>query len=629
MQAVRVKGVSNPMQFPDDMDIDDIREFLRRRFTQQAVAGTNPIELGDRPEQMQGVDESLSQKLARGVSDTLLDTGLISNTQDAYRIGGNVGTLAEMAPGVGDIVDVDDFGRAAAQGDALGMVTSSLGAIPVLGGLAKKGIDSPLFRVHNITEGGLAKADEFGGIPAPSIAIAGGDTGFDSFGDISLVGDKASFAKDPTFASDVYSPRTPKAKDKIDAPFARTEANRLAGIVDPRIDSGFDSQFSPDRLADDIERVGESIGNKSAFLSGIGQGVDADDFNSLPDAPKLTMDGYGFALRGKRLSPREFRENEKHIEATSNWLKQFDENGADVSFWRNPDGTPNEDALETTYKSMREERLAIEEFEKGPRFDRTKVRSEIDRRVSENSERFTSYIDNQKKRLSKGKVFEKWNPDTGTSKKFDANLANAVKLMKGNIRGGEGFNYGVGSIRAQAVPQLKSLKQIQDRRGQIVGEDEMTMVKEGFNSRLDNLYDSLKGNWAYGGEPSYSDFAEGVESAAKGDFADFKDLSSSQKGEMSGFFTELANAPTNYFEVKPQRAVDISEFYGAAVPVGTSESVIEGLERQGLNVVKYKPDQRKKAIESLNKKSGGAIFFSGGGAAILYSRSDKEDDNLN
>ena len=173
------------------------------------------------------------------------------------------------------------------------------------------------------------------------------------------------------------------------------------------------------------------------------------------------------------------------------------------------------------------------------------------------------------------------------------------------------------------------MKQIQDRRGQIVGEDEMTMVKEGFNSRLDNLYDSLKENWAYGSDPSYSDFADGIESYAKGDTADFKGLSSEQKAEVSGFFTELANAPTNYFEVKPQRAVDISEFYGAAVPEGTAKSVIDGLESQGLNVVKYKPDQRKKAIETLNKKSGGAIFFSGGGAAILYNQNDKEDDNLN
>ena len=631
MPVVRVKGVANPMQFPDDMDIEDIKAFLQRKFAQQAVTGNKPADLDPLQGQARATEQSLAEKAGQGISNALYNSGIISDRYGAQRIGQNVTSIGEFLPVIGDAAAGDEFGRALKQGDGVGMALGALGAVPIAGDLAKKGvkaaIKSPLYKVHNITEGGLAKADEFGGIPSPSIAIAGGDTGFDSFGDISLVGNKDSFLKDPTFASDVYSPRTPRAKDKIDYKAARAEEKRISGIVDPQIDSGFSSQFDPDRLAEDISRLESSTGNKAAFLSGIGEDINPSSYTSLPEKPKLTMDGYGFALRGKRLSPREFREDKNHIEATKKWLAEFDEKGVDVSFWRNADGTPNNDALETTYKSMRKERHALEDYAEGPKFDRSKARSDIDKRVSENSESFNAYIKNQKSKLSTGQVFEKWNPNTGTSKKFDANLANAVKLMKGTIRGGEGFNYGVGSIRAQATPQLKSLAQIQNRRGQIVGEDEMTMVKEGFESRLDNLYDSLKGNWAYGSEPSYSDFADGVTSAAKGDFADFKGLSSSQKDEMNGFFTELANAPTNYFEVKPQRAVDISEFYGAAVPDGTSKSVIDGLEKQGLKIVKYKPEQRKKAIEALNKKSGGAIFFSGGGAAILYSTPKNEDES--
>ena len=169
------------------------------------------------------------------------------------------------------------------------------------------------------------------------------------------------------------------------------------------------------------------------------------------------------------------------------------------------------------------------------------------------------------------------------------------------------------------------MKQITDRRGQIVGSDEMTMVKEGFNSRLDNLYDDLSGNWAFSSEPSYSDFADGIENAAKGDFGDFKNLSSNQKNELKGFFDELANAPTNYFEIKPQRAVDINEFFGAAVPEGTSKDVIAQLKAKGLKIEKYKPEKRLEAIEKLNIKSKGNIFFSGAGAALLYNVT-KEDD---
>jgi hypothetical protein len=628
MPVVDIKGVGKA-KFPDEMMTNDIRTFLRQKYSPEL---SRQDALTPRPATMQASNPSLATRAAQGIGEGLNNAGIISDRFGAQQIGKNVTSIGEFLPGIGDAAAGDEFGRALKQGDNFGMAMGALGAIPLVGDAAKRGvgklIDSPLFKVHNITEGGLAKADEFGGIPSPSIAIAGGDTGFDSFGDISLVGTKDSFLKDPTFASDVYSPRTPRAKDKINTKAARAEAERISGIVDPQIDSGFSSQFDPDRLSEDISRLESSTGNKAAFLSGIGEDINPLNYTTSPNKPKLVMDGYGFALRGKRLSPREFREDVKHIEATKKWLDQFDEKGVDISFWRNTDGTPNEDALETTYKSMRSDRQALEEYAEGPKFDRSKARKDIDSRVSENSESFNAYIKNQKKKLSSGKVFEKWNPDTGTSKKFEANLANAVKLMKGTIRGGEGFNYGVGSIRAQATPQLKNLSQIQNRRGQIVGEDEMTMVKEGFNSRLDNLYDSLKGNWAYGSEPNYSDFSEGVEAAAKGDFADFKGLSSNQKDELNGFFTELANAPTNYFEVKPQRAVSINEFYGAAVPINTSKSVIDGLKSRGLKVVQYKPDDRKKAIEALNKKSGGAIFFSGGGAAILYAGNENKDDEL-
>jgi hypothetical protein len=32
MPRVKVKGVANPMDFPDDMDIQDIKAFLQKRF---------------------------------------------------------------------------------------------------------------------------------------------------------------------------------------------------------------------------------------------------------------------------------------------------------------------------------------------------------------------------------------------------------------------------------------------------------------------------------------------------------------------------------------------------------------------------------------------------------------------
>lgn len=518
-------------------------------------------------------------------------------------------------------------------GDVAKMQKQGLNQADMLDEWSKKNQSLPmdqtkgLYKTHNLTREAIEKASDFGGLPVPSIAIANKDSGFDSFGDISLIGDKNSFSKDPTFASDVYSPRFPRAKDKIDYQAARTEEARLSGIVDPKIDGGFSSQFNPERLSEDLSRLEESTGNKAAFLKGIGETIDPSKYTSAPSKPELKMGDHGFAIKGKRLMPREALTNKRHINATDSWLKELEGNGVDVGFWRNEDGTPNEDALKTTYKGMRQDRQAIEDYEKGPVFDRFKAKDDIDEKVKQNQEKFNSYIADQKNRISKGKVFTKFNPKNATTKEFDYNLSNAVKLMKGNIRGGEGFSYGVGSIRAQVAPKLTSIKQITDRRGQIVGEDQMTMVKEGFNSRLDNLYDDLSGNWAWDSTPSYSEFADGIENAAKGDLGDFKNLNKQQKSELQGFFDELANAPTNYFEVKPQRAVDINEFYGAAVPEGTSKQVIDILKGKGLKIETYKPEKRMDAIKKLNVKSGGNIFFSGAGAAMLYGAANKQEEN--
>lgn len=609
------------MSFPDDMSLNDIRSFLRGKYAQRAVGGQSDV-LAPAVDTVSPTNPTLAERGAQGVSDFLFDKGVISDRYGAQQIGRNVSAIGEMLPVIGDVAAADEFGRAAAKGDNLGMAMAGLGVIPVAGDAAKR-----LYKTHNVTAGGLEKANQFGGIPAPSIAIAGKDNGFESFGDISLVGSKNSFAKDPTFASDVYSPRTPRLQYEIDPAAARAEATRISGDVDPRIDSGFDSQFKADNLSDDITRLEGSVGNKASFLSGIGEAINPAKFTSNPakfTVPKWFGDS-GFS----KSEPPNFKsfEDEAFNDSANKFVSDIDPN-REVSDWYDGNELSREGRL-MVLKGVRDVQQKIRASSAGPQFDRTKARAEIDKRIKKNQSSFDSYISDQKSRISTGQVFTKWNPKTGTSKKFEANLDNAVKLMKGNIRGGEGFNYGAGSIRAQATPQLKSMKQITDRRGQIVGADEMTMVKEGFDSRLDNLYEDLKGNWAFDSEPSYSDFSEGLEAAARGDMSDFKGLSAEQKNEMSGFFDELANAPTNYFEIKPQRAVDIGEFFGAAVPFGTSKEVIDGLKAKGLKIQKYKPDERMDAIEKLNVKSKGNIFFSGAGAAILYKSTGDEEEDTN
>jgi hypothetical protein len=138
MQPARVLGVANPMQFPDDMDINDIKEFLRRKFTQQAVTGNKPADLAPIQPTIQASSPSLATRAAQGIGNALTSSGLISNNASAQEIGKNVTSIGEFLPVIGDATAGDEFGRALREGDGVGMALGALGAIPLVGDAAKK-----------------------------------------------------------------------------------------------------------------------------------------------------------------------------------------------------------------------------------------------------------------------------------------------------------------------------------------------------------------------------------------------------------------------------------------------------------------------------------------------------------
>ena len=142
MPTVNVKGYGN-VNFPNGMDVNDIRDSLRRRYSDQTnsdllqsaskyAAPTGNVAAPYKP--------SLMERAGQGVADVLSDTGIISNRYGAQQIGKNVAAIGEMLPGIGDVAAVDDFSRAAASGDNLGMGLAALGVLPVAGDIAGKAV---------------------------------------------------------------------------------------------------------------------------------------------------------------------------------------------------------------------------------------------------------------------------------------------------------------------------------------------------------------------------------------------------------------------------------------------------------------------------------------------------------
>ncbi len=135
---VDIKGVGQA-QFPDDMPIADIRSFLRNKYYDRAAQGQSDI-LSPQPQIASPYEPTLTERLGGGIAEGLKGAGLISDNYGAQQIGKNVTALGEFLPGIGDAAAGDEFGRAVAEGDNLGMGLAALGAIPVAGDAAKQAL---------------------------------------------------------------------------------------------------------------------------------------------------------------------------------------------------------------------------------------------------------------------------------------------------------------------------------------------------------------------------------------------------------------------------------------------------------------------------------------------------------
>ena len=135
MPVIDIKGVGKA-QFPDEMPINDIKTFLHNKYYQDVAQG-NSRALDPQPQTATNVNPSLIETAGQKVSDYLFDQGIISDRYRAQEVGKSIAGLGEFLPVLGDATAGDDFGKAAAQGDKLGMGVGLLGAVPVLGDVAK------------------------------------------------------------------------------------------------------------------------------------------------------------------------------------------------------------------------------------------------------------------------------------------------------------------------------------------------------------------------------------------------------------------------------------------------------------------------------------------------------------
>ncbi|MCA9244511.1 MAG: hypothetical protein KDA32_11180 [Phycisphaerales bacterium] len=458
-----------------------------------------------------------------------------------------------------------------------------------------------LFVSHNLTERNLEHAQRMGGIPVPSLAVTTLDAGFDNFGEISLLADPSLI--DPkqnpyasTYNSDIYSPRYPTVNYKVNRGRLYKFWDRFGDTVQEmgtHISNGIDES---EIKRNGLRPIYESVEMQYAWLKETGRAVkpvmqprpsladygltdaDAAQWGNqyFVDYQQLMRDPEFKALvreRLRALNQKKYGENPEVVSQLNEMLDEGDslENmamraGRRISAW----WQWKKDAV-NTYETRNKVRDKM-----GP-----KLKKEYDAWVQNE---FSSLIDGD---------YVVTETSSGNLKKGPHTLDNVVSIMMRNLRGGEGFNYGVGNVRSKVAKKFSSIGAIQKDRSQIRSKKEFDAAKDEMQDRFVSLLESLKPYYRYEANAfGYLDAAsenvgEYAASGRRGRLQDYRDVPAYIMEELDRFLDELRTMPTEYFEAKITRAVQVNEFAGAVVPKSTKKSTIDYLKRQGLQVRTY------------------------------------------
>jgi hypothetical protein len=202
----------------------------------------------------------------------------------------------------------------------------------------------------------------------------------------------------------------------------------------------------------------------------------------------------------------------------------------------------------------------------------------------------------------KEKIFKGYT-QSGNRRYAEANLENIVKEMKGGA-GSEGFNYGVGNIRAIATPKFKNFDEIVKNRDKLVSEADFKPIKEKATENYIDLVGRLRKLSNYSADDA---ILEAVENKNFNNLDRiYGEVPKDLKADIGVFIEGLKKMPTEYFEIKPQRGVKISEFKGALVPSDLPDKARTILEKAGIKeIYTYANAEERKA---LTKKFGKDMF---------------------
>ncbi len=436
--------------------------------------------------------------------------------------------------------------------------------------------DRNLMFLQNTSQEALESFDEIGGMPMPSLAVTKEDIPFTGFGEITLVGKPESF--DPRasrtnemFSADAYTVRAPRpmqlAKKNADDIFEKKYG------TSKELDEDLDI-YAADIPFELSEQSVKSRANTTSFNR-------IKDFFLRPDARKLFALDQGYER--KKITKRD-------------------------------------DPL----KVKEEKNQELEVFLIGK-----------DKELAEwKKNQIADLLEPEKVFVAKVMPQTDYKPRRQKISPYTAEEVTKVMRKSSGPNQESGFvASSVGAQRAATAEKIKSLKQARERKDQLQTKEALEDLKDTQNemffsirNQLEKYYEFDSDNFRFTdevGDLIKISERKGLDAAFRE--VGFKDVPDSLKDAINEYKDSLRSAPTQYFESKPKRVVDLSEFGGAIVPKGSEPQIRKILEKYGITRLKtYETDVERTAA----RKAFQDLMFSIGlpatvAGSIIYGEEDQ------
>jgi hypothetical protein len=506
-----------------------------------------------------------------------------------------------------------------------------------------------LVAVHNMQVSELERTLDLGGLPMPSIAIIKAKSGHSEYGDVSLVFPKSTIdpkanKNNKVYGGDAWTPVYPTIEYKPNDKIAKKISDKYYELSRKY---GYDESRPLYNYVYDLERKLNSNKGEAELINELYDNTDLMNLYLL-DTGKSKVETVKKETRTE-LTDAEVEMNEYFINSLgADVIDEFkwDGNGAPFDY-RKKYMSKYDGVIRETYKKLLSEVYQFSDEQVQNVLDSTKpvdylkfvrdaynyrqegrvtIKTEDDYAATRKAikdaagEDYRKWVDSlfrgvvEKSGIRNNKDYytNSGNPRSWEALHWENNLENVVKVMKSQDNGVAALfsGHAIWAVSAKDYRSIEEMKADADRLQQLP-EEEYNKIKEGFGERFQEIAHSImsktESNPFIASDNAMSCIVEAVRNSKtkSGLLKNLKEytqltVTETTVEDIISLVADISNMPTEYFEAKPQRAVELNEIATAIIPDKTSESTKARLDDMGIKYLEYESGNEQSRLDALN-----------------------------